>query len=245
MKLQANVILFVRAKRPLDKFSIALGTNDLRDTEKIFYKIRNAAIKLFNEKNLIDEPLKITRMLEKNFSYLPPLAELIRKDIKFLEETKALRPTQFFLDAKTALDKIQREMDNHLHCKKGFEQVNIDFYSKVFKPNCEIILTGLMSLNRNSCKPKEWAALNAKVAVIYLHMGTALTWTRRADLALEMFQKALPYAEASYDAELISLAHKRVEEWEIINKQIAANSNDSSGCIWWIIIIVVLILLTR
>lgn len=48
--------------------------------------IRDVAIKLFNEKKLIDELLIISRMLEKNFSYLPSLAEIIRKDIKLLEQ---------------------------------------------------------------------------------------------------------------------------------------------------------------
>lgn len=241
--LTANVVLFVSAKRPLDKFSIALGTNDFDDTEKIFYKIRNVAIKLFNEKDLIDEPLKITRMLEKNFSYLPPLAELIRKDIKFLEDTKARRPTQFFLDAKAALDKIQRELDKNLHFEKGFERANLIFYEKIFK--AQLVFDLIRAINHKDFKPAELKELNAVAAVIYLHMGTALTWTRRADFAFDCFKKALPYAESSGDIKLISLAHKRVEEWEKINKQIAANSNDSSGCIWWIIIIVVLILLTR
>ncbi len=236
--LKSRIIIFVDARKPLDEFSIALGMNNFDESKKIFEAVRDAAIELFNEKDLIDEPLTISRMLEENFSYLPALAEVIRKDIKLLTDAKENRPTQSFLDAKAALDKIQSSMDQYLHLKEGFKQANLDFCEKVFKPNCEVIIEGLMLLDRNSRKPAEWTALNLKVATIYLHMGTAMTWTRRADLAFEYFQKALPYAEASGDAELISLARKRVDEWRKINQQIAANSkDDSSGCIWWIIII--------
>ena len=153
---------------------------------------------------------------------------MIRKDIKFLEKEKARRPTQSFLDAKAAFDKIQQEMDKYLQLKKGFEQSNLDFYLKVFKPNCEVLITGLMIQSRY--KPKEWTALNAKAAVIYLHMGTAMIWAHfHPKTVFELFQKATPYAEKSGDLELISLAHKRVEEWQEINRQIYVNSN-SSGC---------------
>ena len=240
--LKSRIIIFVDAMKPLDEFSIALGTNKFDESKEIFEAVQKAAIKLFNEKNLIDEPLTISRMLEENFSYLPALAEVIRKDIKLLEETKkARRPTQSFLEAKAALDKIQSSMDQYLHLKKGFGRANLDFYEKVFKPNCEVIIEGLMLLDRNSRKPAEWTVLNLKVATIYLHMGTAMTWTHfRPKTILELFQKALPYAAASGDAELISLARKRVDEWRKINQQIAANSSNNSGCIWWIIIIVII-----
>ena len=78
-------------------------------------------------------------------------------------------------------------------------------------------------------KSAEWTALNLKVATIYLHMGTALTWARRADLAFEYFQKALTYAEASGDAELISLVRKRVEEWRDVAKKISEESLSKSA----------------
>lgn len=239
--LKARIIIFVNAMKPLDEFSIALGTNNFDATEKIFYEVRSVAIELFNEKNLIDEPLTIARMLEENFSYLPALAEVIRKDINFLAETKARRPTQSFLDATAALDKIQSSMEQHLHLKKGFEQANVDFCEKIFKPNCEVIIAGLMLLDRNLLKSAEWTTLKLKVATIYLHMGTAMTWTRRADLAFEYFQKALPYAEASGDAELISLARKRVDEWRKINEQIAANSSNDAADFFCIVIIIIII----
>ena len=241
-ELSTKVGAFASVERPLDKFSMALGTSKFDDTEEIFYAVRKAAVDLHNEKNLIDEPLQVMQMLEQNFSYLPTLAELVRKDIKFLEEEKARRPTQSFLDAKTALDKIQAEMDKHLHCKKGFEQTNLIFYEEVFKPNCEVLIVGLMLPDRYSRKPNEWKALNSKAAAIYLHMGTAMTWTNRADFALDCFQKALPYAEASDDAELITFAVKRIDEWQKINEQIIANSHDDlSGCFWCIVIAIVIL----
>ncbi|MBQ3443881.1 MAG: hypothetical protein IJG33_11645 [Selenomonadaceae bacterium] len=245
-ELSTKVGAFASVERPLDKFSMALGTSKFDDTEEIFYTVRKAAVDLHNEKNLIDEPLQVMQMLEQNFSYLPTLVELVRKDIKFLEEEKARRPTQSFLDAKTALDKIQAEMDKHIHCKKGFEQTNLTFYEEVFKPNFEVLIVGLMLPDRYSRKPNEWKALNSKAAAIYLHMGTAMTWTNRADFALDCFQKALPYAEASDDAELITLAVKRIDEWRKINEQIIANSNDDSvGCFWCIVIAIVILWLMR
>ena len=223
--LEGKLEEFGKAQKPLDRISFATSTNNFNASEEIFVAVRLTAIEIHNEKDLIDESLKIFQMLEKNFSHLPTLAESIRKDIKFLEEEKARRPTKSFLDAKATLDKIQAEMDRWLHCKKGFENDNLKFYNEVFKPTCDVIITGLMLPDRHSRKPNEWKALNAKAAVIYLHFGTALTWTSRADFALDCFKKALPYAKTSGDAELISL--------------------DSSGCIWWIITIVVLFLLTR
>lgn len=231
---------FSDAIRPLDKMSTAVGSSNFDQTENVFYEVRDTAIKLFNEKNFINAPLIITRMLEQNFSYLPSLTEVIREDIKFLEEAKARRPTQSFLDAKATLDKIQKSMDNRLHCSKGFEHDNLKFYNEVFKPSCSVLITGLMLPDKHSRKPNEWKALTAKAAVIYLHMGTALTWTNRADFALECFQKALPYAKASGDPELISLARKRIEEWENI-KTLTDSRKDSSGCFWYIVIAVVIL----
>ena len=108
-EVEPNLKSFVDAMKPLEKFSAALGTNNSDATEEIFYTVREVAIKLFNEKDLIDYPLKISRLLEKIFSYLPPLAEVIRKDIKFLEREQALCPTQSFLDAKDAFDEIQKK----------------------------------------------------------------------------------------------------------------------------------------
>ena len=230
--------------KPLDKMSIAVGTNNFDESEEFFYEVRDVAIKLFNEKDLIDVSLRITRMLEEKFSYLPTLSETIREDIKFLEETKARRPTQSFLEAKAALDNIQAAIDKNLYFKKGFEQANLSFYEKIFKPG--LVFDLIRIANNTTCKPIELKILKARAATIYIIVGNAMTWARRADFALDCFQKALPYAKDSGDAELISLAQKRIDEWRTINEQIAANSNEnSSGCFWWIVAIIVLILLTR
>ena len=242
--------LFVEVIKPLDEMSLKIGTADFHETEKIFYAVRNVAIKLFNEKNLIDYPLRITQMLEENFSYLPPLAEKIRADIKFLikekkllEEAKARLPTQAFLDAKAALDNIQATTDKNLHFEKGFEQANLDFYEKIFKPGLVFDLIRLA--NNTACKPAELKILKARGAEIYIVVGNAMTWAHRADLAVDCFKKALPYAEASGDAELISLTRKKVDEWQKINK-IAINSKDDSSDFFWIIVIgIIFFLLTR
>ena len=235
---------FSEAIKPLDKMSLSTGRNKFEETENVFYEIRNVAIKLFNEKNLIDYPLKIIQMLGENFSYLPPLAEKIREDIKFLEETKSRRPTSNFLDAKAALDNIQATINKNLHFKKGFEQANLDFYEKIFKPGLVFDLIRLV--NNTSCKPEELKILQARGAEIYIVVGNAMTWANRADLAFDCFKKALPYAEASGNTELISLARKKVDEWQKINKQIAANlKEDSSGCFWLVAIGIIFFLLTR
>ena len=250
-ELAAQVKAFADAMRPLDKFSEALGTNDFTATEKIFYTVRDAAIKLFNEKDLINDPLILTRTLEQNFSYLPHLAALIRKDIQFLEDAKARRPTQAFLDAKAALDTIQKAIDKHLHFEKGFESLNEAFYLYQFKPIYEknlrkFILQG--TLAGRLYKLDERKYLNSMAATIYLKVGNAMTWARRADLAFENFQKALPYAEASGDKELIALARKRVNEWKDIAQKVAARSNNDENyfaLLFWIVIFGILYLLAR
>ena len=243
-EVEPNLKSFVNAMKPLEKFYAALGTNNFDATKEIFYTVREVAIKLFNEKDLINYPLKISRLLEKIFSYLPPLAEVIRKDIKFLEREQALRPTQSFLDAKDAFDKIQKALDKNLHLKEGFEQENLDFYLKIFKPTYDAMITELMS-GRHSRKPKEWTALNAKAAVIYLHMGTAMTWVNfHPKTALELFRKALSYAEKSGNAKLISPARQRVNEWQEVDRQLYGKSS-SSGCFSVIAGAAVIFLLTR
>ena len=243
-ELAAQVKDFADAMRPLDKFSIALGMEDFAATEKIFYTVRDVAINLNNEKHLINDPLILTRMLEKNFSYLPHLAELIREDVNFLQEAQARRPTQDFIDAKSTLDVILKAINDGVRFEENAAQMNLKFYHEQFKARHEVTLRNV--LNRQGYKPDELKTLNAVAAIIYLRMGTALTWTNRAEFALETFQKALPYAEASGDAKLIAFVRKRVDEWSEIIRQIAKNRESSnSGCWIWIVIIVVIFLLTH
>ena len=196
-ELAAQVKAFADAIRPLDKFSIALGTEDFSATEKIFYAVRDVAINLHNEKHLINDPLILTRMLEKNFSYLPHLAELIREDVNFLQEAQARRPTQDFIDAKSTLDVILKAINDGVRFEENAAQMNLKFYHEQFK--AEHVFTLIRVINHSACKPDELKTLNAVAAMIYLRMGTALTWTNRAEFVFELFQKALPYAEASGD----------------------------------------------
>ena len=234
-ELTSKLTAFVHARRPIDKFSMAIGRNSFDESEKVFSKIRNTAIKLYNEKDLIDEPLIITGLLARNFSYLPKLAELIREDVKFLEDAKKNRPTKNFLDAKAVLETILSSIKDRLHFKNGFEDENIDFYMKIFRNGQEATLIEVMY--RKGYKPDEWKLLNEVAASIYIQVGNALTWTRRADLAFEMFQKALAYAEVSGNEKFISLARKRVDEWRGIAKR------NSSNWLWWIIGVIVVLYL--
>ena len=232
-ELTVKLTAFVNAQSPLDKFHAALGTNKFDDSEEIFYAVRSTAIDLFNEKHLIDEPLIITRLLAKNFSYLPPLAEMIRKDVKFLEEAEARRPTQAFLRSKAEFEEIIAAIDRELHFENGFEQANLRFYHEQFKRHCEDKFQSISK--RAYFKADEWKYLNALAATIYIRVGNALTWTAYADLALELFRKALPYAEASGDVELIALVKKRVDEWS----KLADNYSSNGGCFWiWVCVLV-------
>ena len=196
-----------------------------------------STIDLYNEKDLVDYPLKITRLLAEKFSYLPKLAEVIRKDVAFLEKAQANLPSQAFQDAMAEFEAIKMSIERDVRFDKYAEQQNLKFYHTEFKRQHESILREFM--NSKGYKPDEWKLLNLMAASIYLQVGAAMTWTPYPDLALEMFRKALPYAEASGDAELIVLARKRVDEFREL-----ANRN-SSNWLWWTIgAIVVLYLLS-
>ena len=208
-ELASQVTAFVGARKPLDKFSIALGTNDFKATEKIFREVRATAIALFNEKDLVDEPLIIMRLLEQNFSYLPQPVEEIRKDISFLERTRERRPTKSFAVAMEKFNAIMLSMERELHFEKGFEQANLDFYLHSFRTNCETVIR--QEIFRRDMKSEELRLLNTAAATIYLQMG---------------------------DAELISLARKRVDKWREINDNIYPNS---SGCLSVIAVAVVVV----
>ena len=218
-ELTEAVKAFAYTRRPLDKFSIALGANDFDDSAKIFLHVRNLSAELFNEKHLIDEPLKIMRTLEENFSYLPIPMEVVRDEIQILEKAKAQQPTKTFLDAEEEFSTIKKSMDRGLHFARGFAKTNLDFYEKVFKPRHEVTIRRLMI--RRDMKLEEWRVLNFATASIYAQMGAAMTWAVRADLALEFYQKALPYAETSGDTKLISRVKKDIYDLRKINEQLA------------------------
>lgn len=184
--------------------------NDFDDSAAICREVRNVAIELFNDKDLIEEPLRITRMLEQNFSHLPKLAELIREDIKFLAAAKAQQPSQNFTETASALESIRKAMERGLHFEEGFEQANLNFYERFFKARHEGILQSLMI--RRKYKPEEWRILNAAVAGIYVYIAKAMTWTSRADLVLELLQKALPYAETSGDTKMFTKIRNNIAE---------------------------------
>ena len=213
-ELATELRSFVKARRPLDKFSIALGTNDFDDSREIFRAVRSTAIDLFNEKNLIDEPLRITRLLEENFSYLPELAAVIRKDVKFLQEAKAQQPSKNFTEALAVVESVQKAMERGLHFADGYEDANLNFYERFFKARHEGALQGLMI--RRRYKPDEWQPLNLALTLIYAKMATAMTWTRRADLALELYRTALIYAEASGDKNTIAKIRDDIAELETV-----------------------------
>ncbi|MBR1646948.1 MAG: hypothetical protein IJ685_09255 [Selenomonadaceae bacterium] len=240
-ELEPKITAFVNTRRPVDKFYAALGTNKFDDSEEIFYAVREVAIKLYNEKHLIDYPLTITRMLEKNFSYLPKVDELIREDLKFLEDAKKNQPSPSFTTAMKQLEAIKKSMEHSLHFEKGFEQANLDFYLHFFRSTHEDTIKLLMF--RRDMSLDEWHILNAATAAIYIQMGTAMTWVHfHPKTVLELFRKALPYAEASGNAELVVRIRKDVDEWERTNNRIYGKSSseewgcsEGCGCVWLIV----------
>lgn len=248
-ELTAAVKTFAYARRPLDKFSIALGANDCDDSAKIFLHVRNLAAELFNEKHLIDEPLRIMRMLEDQFSYLPIPMELLREEIEILEKAKSQQPTKTFLDAMEEFESIKKSMERGLHFARGFAQTNLNFYEKVFKPRYEVTIRRLMI--RRDMKLEEWRVLNFATASIYAQMGAAMTWAVRADLALEFYQKALPYAETSVDTKLIAQVKKDIYDLRKVNEQLAEfkkqvtdnASRKPSGCLTTVAIFCLLMIL--
>lgn len=211
-ELAAELDAFVEASKPLDKFSIALGTNDFDAAEEVFRAVRSTAIDLYNEKDLIDEPLRITRLLEENFSYLPEFAAVIRKDIKFLQEAKAQQPSKNFTEALAVVESVNTALERGLHFAKGYEDANLNFYERFFKARHEDVLQGLMF--RRRYKPDEWQTLNFALAMIYAKMAAAMTWTHRAEPALELYRTALIYAEASGDDETIAKIRDDIAEIE-------------------------------
>ena len=210
-ELAAELEAFVAASRSLDKFLIALGTNDFVG-EKIFRVVRNAAIELYNEKELIDEPLKITRLLEKKFPHLPKCAERIRKDIKFLTEAQAQQPSKNFTEALAIVESVEKAMERGLHFADGYEDANLNFYERFFKTRHESALQGLMI--RRMYKPDEWQPLNLALTLIYAKMAAAMTWTDRPELVLELYRTALIYAEASGDKNTIAKIRDNIAEIE-------------------------------
>ena len=222
-ELENKISGFSNAIKPLDRISLAVGANHFDESEKIFNDTRNMAIRLFKEKNLIDESLKITKILEDNFSYLPTLDERIKED-------KKNQPSRNFREAKAALDKIQESINQRLRFEKNFEARNMKFYLNHFKPQYEITLQKIME--QFGYKPDEWKVLNTIAAGIYIQVGNgiywtlqeeydlALSWDERVNLTLKLFQKALPYAEASGDTKLITLVKEKIDEWlEIVAKK--------------------------
>ncbi|MBR4153601.1 MAG: hypothetical protein IKT98_11675 [Selenomonadaceae bacterium] len=215
---------FCAARKPLDKMSLVIGTANFHETERIFYEVRSVAIKIFNEKNLIDYPLKIAKILEENFSYLPTLAEKIHEDINFLEkqnrlleEEKTRHPNKKFLETKRTLESIINSIDNEIHFEKGFEKSNLKFYHEQFRDVHEKTLKRV--LNLKGYTSDEQKILNGLCAIIYLRIAVATTWTEYPQKSYEFFQAALYFAKKSDDPELIAFARKRLDEWEkIIDK---------------------------
>ncbi len=254
--LDSKLAEFGDAIKPLNKISMAIGTNKFHETEDIFYGVRSTAIDLHNEQDLIDEPLRITRILEKHFYYLPTLQEKIRQDIKDLEELQKNHLSPNGVKAADVLTEILDTMDKRLHFENdGYEQSNMDFYKNEFKLRHEPALLRAMSLS--GFKPDELKTLNTLVYFIYIKMGKALTWTTPSESAFnsihEMFKKALFYAEASSDAESISNARKMFEDWKDVGKNIStqkdstqqtpdnssSSSNEGAGCFTVIVFAVI------
>ncbi len=178
--------------------------------------------------------------------------ECYRLEMKpFLDETrgKIFELCEFKFAFKAEFSQFLYEMEPNLKffvdAMRPLEKFSAALGTNNFDATEEIFYSVRAVAIKHSRKPKEWTALNAKAAVIYLHMGTAMTWVNfHPKTALELFRKALPYAQNSGDAKLISLARQRVDEWQKIDRQLYANSS-SSGCFSVIAGAAIIFLLTR
>ena len=77
--------------KPIDKFGVISDTDLKNLSEKIFYRLRGIAIDWHNDKHLIDEPLKLLKILAEQFAHVEKLKKIADKDIKILEEEIAAR----------------------------------------------------------------------------------------------------------------------------------------------------------
>lgn len=244
-ELDKKVTTFADATKPLNRVSMTIGANKFSETENIFYVVRSVAIDLYNKKNLIEEPLTITGILDKNFSYLPEFKEKIQEDLKILENL----PSQNFQKTFDALETISETMDKQLHLENGYEQVNLDFYNNEFKPRHEFTLLRVMNISKEDFRLNEWKALHLATSNIYLKMGNALTFTSPSEFGLnairEMYQKALIYAEATDDKKLIADTQEYVDSWKNVDLETSTqqtvnqSSDDSAGCITIIVFAVI------
>ena len=119
---------FIPVLKPLDEVAAVSNsvTNDI--SEKIFYRLRHVALNWHNEADLIDEPLRLTKILSESFTHIEKLKKIIDKDLKILEEIKSnnLRVKQVAdcLERRfTLLKVIDKSIKLNNVANKNFEQV--------------------------------------------------------------------------------------------------------------------------
>ena len=82
--LKTELKLFHEVVTPLNKLSVADGSNNFYDTFKVFEMINNAAFKVLYEKNRRSEPHRILRLFEKTFRDIPAVNKEVRASLKKL-----------------------------------------------------------------------------------------------------------------------------------------------------------------
>ena len=221
---------------PLDKVGVT-SDPDISDlSEKIFYRLRATAIDWHNQKNLIDKPLKLLKILAENFAHVDALKKVADKDIKILEEEKAALPTPIFVESEKTLRKILETVHNKTYANQGFERENLKFYNEFNEFYSGKIFH---CLNTKGYKQEESEILHYCAAIIYNEIGISLTYTPRIDFAANFFKVAFEYAKKSNDRDYL----KKIEENLNICRQALSRRQNSGGCMIFVIAAVTAVLL--
>ena len=223
--------------KPIDKVKVISDTDLKNLSEKIFYRLRGIAIDWHNDKHLIDEPLKLLKILSANYLHVvEELKKIADKDIKILEDEKTARPSEIFVESEKILRNILDTVHNETYAKQGFDNENRKFYREFTQFYAARIF---QCLNRSGYKPEELEILHLCASIIYNEMGIVLTYTPQIDLATKFFETAFEYAKKSNDIKYL----KTVEENLNVCRQALSRRQNSGGCMIFILAVVTATLL--
>ncbi len=137
-KLEVPLRELIAILKPLDKV-INFGTNIKENyAEKVFYHLRGILFDWYKEKDLVDEPLRLAKILAQHFSHIEEFKNRADKDVKDLEDIQQERSTvQKFIDrgqivielaenlkndySERALRRLESEIQSYAEFIKGAE----------------------------------------------------------------------------------------------------------------------------
>lgn len=137
-KLEIPLRELVALLKPLDKI-VNFGTNIKENyAEKVFYHLRGILFDWYKEKDLVDEPLRLAKILAQHFSHVEEFKNRAKKDVKDLEDIQQERSTiQKFIErgkividlaenlkndySERALRRLESEIKSYAEFIKGAE----------------------------------------------------------------------------------------------------------------------------